>query len=144
MPPALRNLAKVGELVEHETDAAQVLRMLEAIRQNIQDGRSGTVSVETRFEAAYRAIMPRDHAMGNGGALGKRLPSIEEHARAPHDFDPDVAGIQSAFTSIGCACWIRSASSEMRSIIPVKRSMVNLWRNVSMLPMILRRHFMSG
>jgi hypothetical protein len=57
MPPALKNLAKVGQLVEHETDAAQVARLLEAIRQNIQDGRSGTVSAETRFEAAYRAIM---------------------------------------------------------------------------------------
>jgi hypothetical protein len=30
--------------------------MLEAIRQNIEDARSGSVSAETRFEAAYRAI----------------------------------------------------------------------------------------
>lgn len=57
MPPALENLVKVGQLVEHDADAAQVSRMLEAIRQNIADGRSGTVSAETRFEAAYRAIM---------------------------------------------------------------------------------------
>ena len=93
MPPALKHLAKVGQLVEHETDAAQVVRMLEAIRQNIQDGRSATVSAETRFEAAYRAIIPPDQAMRNGGALGERLSSIKEHARAPHDFDPDVASI---------------------------------------------------
>jgi hypothetical protein len=56
MPPALKNLVKVGQLVEHDTDAAQVGRMLQAIRQNIADGRSYAVSAETRFEAAYRAI----------------------------------------------------------------------------------------
>ena len=57
MSPALENLLKVGQLVEHDTDAAQVGRMLEAIRQNIADGRSNAISAETRFEAAYRAIM---------------------------------------------------------------------------------------
>jgi len=53
---SLKNLLKIGQLVDHETDAAQVRRMLEAIRQNIEDARSGSVSAETRFEAAYRAI----------------------------------------------------------------------------------------
>lgn len=57
MPPALENLLKIGQLVEHDTDAAQVGRMLEAIRQDIVDGRSNAVSAETRFEAAYRAII---------------------------------------------------------------------------------------
>lgn len=57
MLKALKNLVRVGQLAEHETDAAQVARMLEAIRQNIEDGRSGAVSAETRFEAAYRAVM---------------------------------------------------------------------------------------
>jgi len=54
---SLKNLLKTGQLVDHETDAAQVRRMLEAIRQNIDDARSGSVSAETRFEAAYRAII---------------------------------------------------------------------------------------
>jgi hypothetical protein len=53
---SLKNLLKIGQLVDHETDAAQVRRMLEAIRRNIEDARSGSVSAETRFEAAYRAI----------------------------------------------------------------------------------------
>lgn len=56
MPRALKNLLKIGQLVEHDTDAAQVARMLEAVRQNIADARSDAVSAETRFEAAYRAI----------------------------------------------------------------------------------------
>ncbi|HZD53835.1 MAG TPA: DNA-binding protein [Woeseiaceae bacterium] len=47
---------KIGQLVEHDTDSAQVGRMLEAVRQNIADARSDAVSAETRFEAAYRAI----------------------------------------------------------------------------------------
>jgi hypothetical protein len=56
MPAALKNLVRIGQLVEHDTDAAQVGRMLEAIQQNIADGRTDAVSAETRFEAAYRAI----------------------------------------------------------------------------------------
>jgi hypothetical protein len=41
---SLKNLLKIGQLVDHKTDTAQVRRMLEAIRQNIEDARSGTAN----------------------------------------------------------------------------------------------------
>ena len=56
MRVTLRNLLKTGQLVEHKTDAAEIGRMLEAAYRNIDDAKSTTVSPETRFEAAYRAI----------------------------------------------------------------------------------------
>jgi hypothetical protein len=56
MRVTLQNLLKTGQPVEHDTDAAQVSRMLEAANRNIDDAKSTTVSPETRFEAAYRAV----------------------------------------------------------------------------------------
>lgn len=50
---SLKNLLKIGQLVDHETDAAQVRRMLEAIRQNIEDARSGSESTARQRSCCY-------------------------------------------------------------------------------------------
>ena len=54
---SLRNLLKIGQLAEHETDARQVGKILTAARRGIADARQDSISLETRLEAAYRAIM---------------------------------------------------------------------------------------
>lgn len=52
----LPNLLRIGQLEEHETDAAQVRRMLDSAERGIADARQQTISPETRLDAAYRAI----------------------------------------------------------------------------------------
>ena len=54
---SLRNLSKIGQLVEHVTDKAQVAKLLEAATRFIEDARSETISKETRLDAAYKAIV---------------------------------------------------------------------------------------
>ena len=53
---SLINLLKIGQLAEHTTDAAQVGKMLAAARRSITDAQVDSISPETRFDAAYRAI----------------------------------------------------------------------------------------
>lgn len=53
---SLQNLFKIGQLEEHETNAAQVRRMLESAERSIADARHESISPETRLNAAYRAI----------------------------------------------------------------------------------------
>jgi hypothetical protein len=57
MPVSLQNLLKIGQLKEHPPDAAEVQRLLAAAARNIGDARVTTISPETRFDAAYKAIM---------------------------------------------------------------------------------------
>jgi hypothetical protein len=54
---SLENLLRIGQLKQHETDAAEVGRMLEAVRRNIADAQAPNISHETRFDAAYKAVM---------------------------------------------------------------------------------------
>jgi hypothetical protein len=53
---SLQNLLKIGQLEEHETNVAQVRRMLESAERSIADARHASISPETRLDAAYRAI----------------------------------------------------------------------------------------
>ena len=53
---SLQNLLKIGQLEAHETNAAQVRRMLESAERGIADARQESISPETRLDAAYRAI----------------------------------------------------------------------------------------
>jgi len=53
---SLRNLLKIGQLEEHETNAEQVRRMLESAKRSIIDAGQKSISPETRLDAAYRAI----------------------------------------------------------------------------------------
>ena len=50
-------MSKFGQLKPHDTDAAGIGRLLEAARRNIADAKVEAISVETRFDAAYKAVM---------------------------------------------------------------------------------------
>jgi len=54
---SLQNLLKTGQLKEHPPDAAEVQRLLAAAARNLADARVTTISAETRFDAAYKAVM---------------------------------------------------------------------------------------
>lgn len=56
MTLSLQNLLKIGQLDEHETDAKQVRRMLQSAERSIADAKQESISLETRLDAAYRAI----------------------------------------------------------------------------------------
>lgn len=53
----LQNLLKIGRLKEHEPDAAEVQRLLAAVRRNLHDAAVPGISDETRFDVAYKAVM---------------------------------------------------------------------------------------
>lgn len=54
---SLQNLAKIGLLVEHDTDKRQVGKLMEAAERFVEDARQETISLETRLDAAYKAAM---------------------------------------------------------------------------------------
>jgi hypothetical protein len=54
---ALQNLLKIGRLKAHEPNAAEVQRLLAAIKRNLADAAVANISDETRFDAAYKAVM---------------------------------------------------------------------------------------
>lgn len=53
----LQNLLKIGRLKPHEASAAEVQRLLAAIRRNLADAAVPNISDETRFDVAYKAVM---------------------------------------------------------------------------------------
>ena len=53
----LENLLKIGQLKVHSTDRLEVGRLLEAARRNLADAEVEAISLETRFDAAYKRIM---------------------------------------------------------------------------------------
>lgn len=53
---SLQNLLRIGQLEEHETNKAQVRQLLESSKRSIADAKQTSISPETRFDAAYRAI----------------------------------------------------------------------------------------
>lgn len=54
---SLENLHKIGQLKPHPPDPDEIERLLAAAARAIADARSTVISVETRFDAGYRAIM---------------------------------------------------------------------------------------
>jgi hypothetical protein len=50
-------LHKIGQLKEHPPDSDEIERLLVAAARGLDDARSNAISAETRFDAAYRAIM---------------------------------------------------------------------------------------
>lgn len=48
---------KIGQLKTHTTDRREVQQLLEAAHRNLADAGVEAISLETRFDAAYRAIM---------------------------------------------------------------------------------------
>src|SRR5207244_12793855 len=57
MPVSLANLLKIGQLKEHPADREEIDRLIAAAERSLGDARLAVVSAETRFDAAYRAIM---------------------------------------------------------------------------------------
>ena len=56
MRVSLQNLLKIGQLKEHLPDKEEIGRLLAAAQRGLADARAKTISAETRFDAAYRAI----------------------------------------------------------------------------------------
>jgi hypothetical protein len=54
---SLENLLRIGQLREHPPDAEEIQRLLAAASRNLVDARVTSISPETRFDAAYKAIM---------------------------------------------------------------------------------------
>ncbi len=54
---SLKNLLKIGQLKEHPPDAREIQKLLLAAERNLADARVTSISLETRFDAAYKAIM---------------------------------------------------------------------------------------
>ena len=57
MPLSLENLLKIGQLKEHPPDPQEIQRLLAAAARNLGDARVTAISPETRFDAAYKAVM---------------------------------------------------------------------------------------
>ena len=54
---SLDNLVRIGQLKPHEPNAAETQRLLAAAERNRRDAGVDGISDETRFDAAYKAIM---------------------------------------------------------------------------------------
>ena len=54
---SLQNLLKVGRLAEHQTDNNQVGKLLVAAERSIADARLDSISLHSRLDIAYRAVM---------------------------------------------------------------------------------------
>jgi hypothetical protein len=50
-------LLKIGQIKEHPPDAVEIRRLLAAAGRSLADARVTKISPETRFDAAYKAIM---------------------------------------------------------------------------------------
>lgn len=53
----LQNLLRIGRVKEHEATPAEVQRLLAAVDRNLADTAVEGLSDETRFDAAYKAVM---------------------------------------------------------------------------------------
>jgi len=53
----LQNLQRIGKIKEHAPTAAEVQRLLGAIDRNLADAGVDSISDETRFDVAYKAVM---------------------------------------------------------------------------------------
>lgn len=53
----LQNLLKIGRLKSHAPTAQEIQRLLAAADRNLADAQVDAISDETRFDAAYKAIM---------------------------------------------------------------------------------------
>ena len=53
----MQNLLRIGKLKAHAPTRAEVQRLLAAIDRNLADAGVADISDETRFDAAYKAVM---------------------------------------------------------------------------------------
>lgn len=73
----LDNLLRIGQLKVHSTDRQEIRQLLDAARRNLADAEVEAISLETRFDAAYKAIMQA--AMAALLANGYRTDSRGHH-----------------------------------------------------------------
>jgi hypothetical protein len=57
MPLSLENLLKIGQIKKHPVSVEEIERLLAAAQRNLRDAHVKDISAETRFDAAYKAIM---------------------------------------------------------------------------------------
>jgi hypothetical protein len=53
----LQNLLRIGRLKAHQPTPDEVQRLPASIDRNLADAAATTISDETRFDAAYKAVM---------------------------------------------------------------------------------------
>ena len=53
---SLKNLERIGQLEQHETDAVQIKKLMDSSCRCLDDARQESISPETRLEAGYRAV----------------------------------------------------------------------------------------
>lgn len=53
----LENLAQIGKVKPHNTSREEIARLMAAVRRNLKDAHLGSISSETRFDVAYKAVM---------------------------------------------------------------------------------------
>jgi hypothetical protein len=53
----LQNLLQSGQLKKHEATREELGQLLAAVRRNLADAQISAISLETRFDAAYKAVM---------------------------------------------------------------------------------------
>lgn len=72
----LGNLVKTGQLKEHKAAPDEVKRLLDAAARNLKDSEVAQISVENRFDAAYKATMQAALValMANGYAPDTKSP----------------------------------------------------------------------
>ena len=54
---SLDNLVRTNQLQPHTATPGAIRQLLAAARRNLADSMAATISDETRFDAAYKAIM---------------------------------------------------------------------------------------
>ena len=84
---SLENLLKIGQLKAHPLEAEEIERLLAAAQRNLRDARVTSISPETRFDAAYKAIMQSALA----ALMMRGYPSRHESPWAPHDCGAKLA-----------------------------------------------------
>lgn len=72
----LDNLLQTGQLKPHTTDRTEISNLLAAAQRNLADARVENISIENRFDAAYKCIMQSALValMANGFRPNTRVP----------------------------------------------------------------------
>ncbi len=90
MPVSLENLLKIGQLKEHPPDPQEIRQLLAAAARNLADARVTAISAETRFDAAYKAVMQAALAalMAHGHRPDTKRPG--HHATVVQGLPPTI------------------------------------------------------
>ncbi len=92
---SLENLVGINRLVKHEATPENILKLLAAADRNIVDAKAINISVENRFDAAYKAIM--QCAMAALWAKGYRTSTSEPgHHQLVIQILPKTLGVDGA------------------------------------------------